>query len=99
MCSDSLPLLGRGAQGFSTKDGKSMNVQFQKIFMLPAAQQKVLEFPWKKAGMGCSKGMYEAYLEFREGGGLRKIPSVGKVLDSCWNYTIYMVVLSLHSKK
>ena len=44
--------------------------------------------------MGCSKGMCEAYLEFPEGGGLRKIPSVGKVLESCWNYTIYMVVLS-----
>ena len=65
----------------------------RKISMLPS-QQKILEFPWKKAGLGGSKSMHEAYLEFPGGGGLRKIPSVGKVLDSCWNYTIYMLVLS-----
>ena len=32
---------------------------------------------------------------FHGGGDLRKIPSVGKVLDSCCNYTTYMFILSL----
>ena len=56
-------------------------MQFQKISILPP--QKGLEFP---GGVGFCKAknfkeMYEAYLEFPEGGGgvLEKIPSVGEV--------------------